>query len=86
MSQHEKFSFKTIDDLRAKTYQLNLNINYSDDIKILSKPVKVGKLTAANALQFFLWKDVIQILTDLRHRLSMIDISNMQRTIRTYLV
>jgi len=48
MSAHEKFNFKTIDEIRSRTRELGLGFSYEEDIKVLGTPMKVGGLTAAN--------------------------------------
>lgn len=45
-----QFSLKTIDELKATAEQLGVSIPISEDVSILSKPVKVGNLTAPNSL------------------------------------
>ncbi len=50
MSKHEKFNFKSLGELRNKTEELNLKIGFEEDIKELSKPVKIGKKIAPNAI------------------------------------
>ncbi|MBR2281369.1 MAG: NADH:flavin oxidoreductase [Spirochaetales bacterium] len=48
MSAHERFNFKTIDEIRERTDQLGLEFGYDEDISVLGTPMKVGGLTAAN--------------------------------------
>lgn len=50
MAKFEKFSFKTIDELKAKIDELGVNIKLTDDLSPLSKAVKVGHLEAPNAI------------------------------------
>lgn len=50
MSKHEKFSFKTLDELRQKIEDLNLTIDLNDDCSILAEPVQVGHRTAPNRI------------------------------------
>lgn len=49
MSKHEKFNFKTREELKTKIDELDLTIGLSDDLSILKKSVKVGKKYAPNA-------------------------------------
>lgn len=48
MSAHEKFNFKSLDEIRNRTRELGLGFGYEEDIKVLGTPMKVGGLTAAN--------------------------------------
>jgi len=50
MASHEKFSFATLDQLRQKIRDLGVDIGLSDDLSPLQKPVRIGDLTAPNAL------------------------------------
>lgn len=50
MSKFEKFNFKTIDDIRDKIKNLGVNISLSEDLSPLSKPVKIGTVTAPNSM------------------------------------
>ena len=50
MAAHETFRFKTLDELRAKIAEMRLDLPLDDDVSILAKPVKIGALTAPNAL------------------------------------
>ncbi len=49
MSGHEPFKFKSLEELKEKITELGVNINLSDDLSLLGKPVAVGKTTAPNA-------------------------------------
>ncbi len=49
MSAHEKFSFDSLEKLQAKIKELEVDINLSEDLSPLHKPVKVGNKTAPNA-------------------------------------
>ena len=49
-SAHERFRFKTLDQLRAKTDELGLDIPFTEDVEILRTPVRYGKGTAPNRL------------------------------------
>jgi 2,4-dienoyl-CoA reductase-like NADH-dependent reductase (Old Yellow Enzyme family) len=44
------FKFRSLDDLRAASAELALDLRFSDDLGPLFRPVKVGTLTAGNAL------------------------------------
>jgi len=48
MSAHEKFGFKTLDEIREKTLSLGLGIRFDEDISVLGTPARVGGLQAAN--------------------------------------
>lgn len=50
MAAHEKFNFKTLDDLRRKIEQLGADITLSEDWAPLAAPRAVGGLTAPNSL------------------------------------
>ena len=50
MTQHGKFSFKTLDELKSKVDELHLDIPFSDDVSILAAPVSFGGLTVPNRL------------------------------------
>ena len=50
MASHERFKFRTLDEIRQKSRALNLNLEYSDDLSALARPVQIGKKTAPNAL------------------------------------
>lgn len=49
MADFEKFNFKTLDDIKARTKAVGAAIEYSDDLSFYGKPVKVGTLYAPNA-------------------------------------
>lgn len=49
MAAHEKFNFKTLDDVRAKLKELNVKMDLREDLSPLAEPVKVGNKTAPNA-------------------------------------
>lgn len=47
MSGHEKFSFSTLEEIKKKAIALGTDIRFSDDLGILSAPLKVhGKIVA----------------------------------------
>ncbi len=50
MAQHNKFHYKTLEELKKEIEELHLNISISQDISIFKTPVKVGKKEAPNAL------------------------------------
>ncbi len=50
MSKHEKFNFTSYEQLEEKIKELGVNINLSQDLSPLAKPVKVGKKIAANSI------------------------------------
>jgi len=50
MAKHEKFNFRSVDELRAKLFALGCDIMLSEDTLILSKPVKIAGKTAPNAM------------------------------------
>lgn len=49
MSAHEKFNFKTLDDVKNKINELDVNVKLSDDFTVFHKKVKVGNKFAPNA-------------------------------------
>ena len=50
MAAHEKFTFSSLDELRVKIAALGVDIALTQDISPLKQPVKVGHLTAPNAM------------------------------------
>ena len=50
MSQHEKFNFKSLDEVRAKAAELGVNLPLSDDLSPLFAPKKVGSKVAPNSM------------------------------------
>src|SRR5580704_14671776 len=44
------FRFKSVGDIAAESARLGLDLRFSDDFAPLFRPVKVGPLTAGNAL------------------------------------
>ena len=50
MAAHEKFNFKTLDEVQAKIDALGAEVKLREDISPLVRPVKVGKKTAPNAI------------------------------------
>ena len=49
MSAHEKFNFKSLEELREKIDHLNAAINVTEDLSPLRRQVKVGHKVAPNA-------------------------------------
>ena len=50
MEVHEKFRFKTFEELIEKIEVLNLDIPYDTDISILKKQVRFGSFVCPNSL------------------------------------
>jgi len=50
MSVHETFGFKTLDELKVKIAELDLDIDVTEDISPLCRTVKVGKKCSPNAI------------------------------------
>jgi 2,4-dienoyl-CoA reductase-like NADH-dependent reductase (Old Yellow Enzyme family) len=50
MSNHKPFRYKALEELKQDIEQANLNIALSKDLSPLSKPLKIGHLTAANSM------------------------------------
>ncbi len=50
MAAHEKFNFKSFEEMAEKTTELGANIHYQEDISPLFAPVKVGNKIAPNAM------------------------------------
>jgi 2,4-dienoyl-CoA reductase-like NADH-dependent reductase (Old Yellow Enzyme family) len=50
MSDHKKFSYQSLEELRGDIKILGLDIPISEDLEVLKKPVKVGEKTLPNAL------------------------------------
>jgi 2,4-dienoyl-CoA reductase-like NADH-dependent reductase (Old Yellow Enzyme family) len=46
---HEKFNFKTIEEIRAKVDVLGLDMRFDEDLSVLKNPVKVGNSYAPNS-------------------------------------
>lgn len=49
MANHERFHFKTLEELREKIEELGVSIPLAKDLSVLRQPVRVGHLTAPNA-------------------------------------
>lgn len=50
MAQHEKFNFRSLDELRGKIKDLGLDIPIQDDLSPLKRPVQVGEFLTPNSL------------------------------------
>lgn len=50
MAAHEKFNFKSLDEVRAKAQELGAAIDFSEDLTPLFQPRKVGHLVAPNSM------------------------------------
>lgn len=50
MSAHRTFRFKTLDQIRARVRELDLNLSFDEDLSILARPVEVDGRTIPNAL------------------------------------
>ncbi len=50
MSSHDKFNFKSLDEIKQKAQELNVDIGFEQDICALKRPVKIGNKTAPNAI------------------------------------
>jgi 2,4-dienoyl-CoA reductase-like NADH-dependent reductase (Old Yellow Enzyme family) len=50
LASFEKFSFKNIEEIRYKTSELGLDITFSDDLSVLSRPVAINRCTAPNSI------------------------------------
>ena len=50
MAAHEKFNFKTLDEVRAKAKELGTDLSFSEDLSPLFQPRKVGRCTAPNSM------------------------------------
>lgn len=50
VSAHERFRFKTLDDVRSKAAEMGLDLEFDEDLSPLARPVRIGDLVAPNAL------------------------------------
>ena len=50
MAAHEKFHYKTLDDVKAKCTELGFSLPFAETTKILSTPLRVGNITLSNRL------------------------------------
>src|SRR5512133_3013896 len=49
-SMHERFSFRSKEELLGKAKDLGYELPYSDDVSVLFTPLEVGKFTVPNRL------------------------------------
>ncbi len=50
MASHEKFNFKTLDEVKAKAAALGTDLRFQEDLSPLFRPRKVGGKTAPNSM------------------------------------
>lgn len=50
MSAHEKFHYQSLEELKEQIKDLGVNIQISEDLSPLKRPVKIGTKTAPNAM------------------------------------
>lgn len=50
MSGHEKFNFQTLEDIQLKASQLGANIQFSEDLSWMHRPVLINGRKAANSI------------------------------------
>ena len=50
MAEHQKFNFRSLEDLKAKCDELNVYIPFLADTSVLRRPVQIGKFTSPNSL------------------------------------
>jgi len=50
VAAHELFNIKSLDNLKAKIKELNVDISLTEDLSPLAKPFKIGKKTAPNSI------------------------------------
>ena len=50
MSAHERFRFKTLDDIRARVNELGLDLEFDQDLSPLAQPIEVDGRTIPNRL------------------------------------
>jgi 2,4-dienoyl-CoA reductase-like NADH-dependent reductase (Old Yellow Enzyme family) len=50
MAAHERFNFNSLDDIQRKSRDLGLSLSFPADLSSLHRKVKVGSLTAPNAV------------------------------------
>lgn len=50
MAAFERFNFNNIDEIRKKVEELRVEINFSDDLSSLSKPLKINNHMAPNSM------------------------------------
>jgi 2,4-dienoyl-CoA reductase (NADPH2) len=50
MAEHERFRFKTLEEMKAKVAEFGLAIPFSENLAVLAEPKKYGPFTAPNSL------------------------------------
>src|SRR5512135_1356289 len=50
LSKHEPFNFHSLDELRQRIRELGLELEVSDDTRVLLEPLKAGQFTLPNRL------------------------------------
>ncbi|MDR1904241.1 MAG: NADH:flavin oxidoreductase, partial [Treponema sp.] len=50
MAAHEKFNFKSLDEIRKKCGDLGLSLSFPDDLSPLGRKVKIGRRVSPNAI------------------------------------
>ncbi|MDO4329662.1 MAG: NADH:flavin oxidoreductase [Lachnospiraceae bacterium] len=50
MSGHEKFNFRTLEDIQEKVNQLGVNIKFSENLELMHKPVWINGHKAENSI------------------------------------
>ena len=48
--EHEKFYYKTLEDVKKRAQELNIHLPFIDNTKILAVPVKAGTVILQNRL------------------------------------
>ena len=48
--QHEKFTYKSLDELKAKAESLKVHLPFLEDISVLAKPLAFGNVVLKNRL------------------------------------
>ena len=48
--QHEKFTYKSLDELKAKAESLKVHLPFSENISVLAKPLAFGNVVLKNRL------------------------------------
>ena len=48
--QHEKFTYKSLDELKAKAESLKVNLPFLEDVSVLAKPLAFGNVVLKNRL------------------------------------
>jgi len=50
MAPFERFNFKSLDEIRKKVEELDVNITFANDLSPLAKPVKIGNVVSPNSI------------------------------------